>query len=399
MDLKSALDQARLILREEQTRPTLNYRYVSNEWPEELRYEYEMQKKGYTPATVGVIALSRMRQRRPREVYENPNQWEFTSTNYSLLMAIFSQVLPADREPFLTVLLNTYTRLSGSATVGLKHAFPTWNGFIGALPLLAEFCIRNNFLNLLLRMASKIEMPNASIALMTIQLEEMISLNFNVFTDAELKVMRAAMNAIRTTAERQTWKSRGFRSGRANETNPHYKPGFEAQGQEIVASIDAFLAQCEQARYWYLKGALEQSRNPEIESDKKAIEGYLTKLGFSNLMVGSLNAAEHLYKDTANAFELKSCLGHLRSFLEQLHIEACPRYVSPGEAAPVKWGPATAFLRERGVISPKEETFITTLYTLVSDEAIHPLIAGREYARLFRNIVIEYGLLFLTALR
>jgi hypothetical protein len=82
MELKPALDQARLILGEEQTRPTLNYRYVSSEWPQELRYEYEMKKQGYSPASVGAIALSRMRKRRPREVYENPNEWEFESTNY-----------------------------------------------------------------------------------------------------------------------------------------------------------------------------------------------------------------------------------------------------------------------------------------------------------------------------
>jgi hypothetical protein len=399
MDLRPKLNQALLILHEEQTRPTLNYRYVSNEWPDELRYEFEMKKQGHSPATVGVIALSRMRERRPREVYENPNQWEFQSTNYGLLMAIFSQVLPAERELFLTQLLSVQTLLYARAAAGVKHAFPIWNGYIGALPLLAEFCIRNNLLNLLLGMASKIDMPNASIALMMIQLEEMISLNFNVFTDAELEAMPQALKTIYETAERQTWSSRVFRGGRANETNPHYKQGYSAQGQEIVKSIGAFLTQCQQARYWYLKGALEQSRNPEIETDKKAVEDYLTKLGFSNLMVGSLNTAEQLFKDTANAFELKSCLGHLRSFLEQLHIEACPRYLRPGEAAPGRWGAATTFLRERGVISQKDETFITALYTLVSDEAIHPLIAEREYARLFRNIVIEYGLLFLAALR
>jgi hypothetical protein len=233
---------------------------------------------------------------------------------------------------------------------------------------------------------------------MMIQLEEMISLNFNVFTDAELEAMQWAIKAIRETAERQTWMSRRLPGG-PTETNPHYKQGYSAQGEEIVKSVDAFLTQCQQARYWYLKGALQQSRNLEIETDKKAVEHYLTKLGFSNLMVGSLNAAEQLFKDTANSFELKSCPGHLRSFLEQLHIEACPRFVPPGETAPLKWGPATAFLRNRGVISQKDEAFIASLYTLVSDEAIHPLIADREYARLFRNIVIEYGLLFLTALR
>jgi hypothetical protein len=181
--------------------------------------------------------------------------------------------------------------------------------------------------------------------------------------------------------------------------NPQYKRGFDKQGSEIVNPVDAFLAECRQARYWYLKGALQQSRNLEIESDKKALEDYVRKLGFSDLMVGSLNAAEQLFKDTSNSFELKSCLGHLRSFLEHLHIEACPRFAKPGEGVPGKWGPATLLLRNNAVISQKDEAFITALYTLVSDEAIHPLIADREYARLFRNIVIEYGLLFLTALQ
>jgi hypothetical protein len=45
-----------------------------------------------------------------------------------------------------------------------------------------------------------------------------------------------------------------------------------------------------------------------------------------------------------------------------------------------------------------EEAFVTSLYTLVSDEAIHPTVAQREYARIRRNMIIEYGLMFLTVL-
>ncbi len=45
-----------------------------------------------------------------------------------------------------------------------------------------------------------------------------------------------------------------------------------------------------------------------------------------------------------------------------------------------------------------EEAFVTSLYTLVSDEAIHPTVAQREYARIRRNMIIEYGLLFLSVL-
>ena len=39
------------------------------------------------------------------------------------------------------------------------------------------------------------------------------------------------------------------------------------------------------------------------------------------------------------------------------------------------------------------------LYTLLSNEGVHPLIAEREFARLLRNMVIEYQFMFLTMLQ
>ena len=91
---------------------------------------------------------------------------------------------------------------------------------------------------------------------------------------------------------------------------------------------------------------------------------------------------------------------HLRSFLEELHIEASEVFGrSVGEQAPPKkWGKAINFLRTHGVLSIQEEAFVTSLYTLISDEGVHPLIAEREYVRIRRNMVTEYGLLFLTVL-
>jgi len=55
-------------------------------------------------------------------------------------------------------------------------------------------------------------------------------------------------------------------------------------------------------------------------------------------------------------------------------------------------------LRKSRVLSKTEEQLAASLYTLISDAAIHPLIAEREYARLSRNMVIEYALLFLRKL-
>ena len=49
---------------------------------------------------------------------------------------------------------------------------------------------------------------------------------------------------------------------------------------------------------------------------------------------------------------------------------------------PSEVGGWVKLLRQHNVITAKDEEFITALYTLVSDEAIHPLVAEREYARL-----------------
>jgi hypothetical protein len=35
---------------------------------------------------------------------------------------------------------------------------------------------------------------------------------------------------------------------------------------------------------------------------------------------------------------------------------------------------------------------------MISDTSVHPLVTEREYARLMRNLSIEYGLLLLTKL-
>jgi hypothetical protein len=181
--------------------------------------------------------------------------------------------------------------------------------------------------------------------------------------------------------------------------NPQYKPEYKRRSDELVSAIVSLSEQCRKARYFYLKGALQETTNWEIENDKSKVTGYLDSLGFDPAMKRSLETAEQHFGASASGFELKSCMGHLRSFLEQLHIQAsAPIAASTGESAPTKWGPATLLLRTSGTISLTEEKFITSLYTLISDEAIHPLMTEREYARIRRNMVIEYGLMLLTVL-
>jgi len=394
-----AVEKASRILEEEQVQPTLGYRYVSGAWPSNLLHrQFELRKKGWTPAIAGQTGLDAERDHRPRQVYEDPNLYAFESTNFNLLVRIFSQVADADRACFVSDLLNYVRKPIVSRALKSGAHFPTFLGDTSALALLAEFCIRTGYLKELLNATAEPEMPTESLAIMLKEIEESIALNFNLFSDSELESMPSDLAQLREIAERQTWSRRGPRFG-AMQTNPHYRVGYSHIGDEIVAAIDGITEECRKARFWYLKGALQDLPNLEVESDKLKVEGFLVKLGFSADMVKALNAAESDYKATASAFELKSCLGHLRSFLEHLHRETVKSIAAvAGQTVVDRWGDATLYLREQGYFTRQHEMFITSLYTLLSDESVHPLAAEREYARLLRNVVIEYGVMFLTVL-
>jgi hypothetical protein len=266
------------------------------------------------------------------------------------------------------------------------------------LALLAEFCIRTGHLKELLAATAEPQLPTASMAIMLKEIEEIIALNFNLFSDSELASIPFALAHLREIADRQTYSARGPRGGEMTE-NPHYRQGYSDEGNEIVKAIDGISEECRKARFWYLKGALQELPNLEIESDKLKVESFLANLGFHDDMVKALNAAEKDYKSTASAFELKNCLGHLRSFLEHLHRESAKSIAAAaGHTIVDRWGDATLYLRQQAFFTKQHEAFIASLYTLLSDESVHPLTADREYARLLRNVVIEYGVMFLTML-
>lgn len=384
MELNEALEKAAQILDEEQARPTVKYRSTA---PSTLL------------ASLAQTMLLTERDHRPRNVCEDPESWALESVNFNLLRAIFSQIADGDRPAFISGLLQS-VREPVDASISQSAIFPAFRGQTSALALLAEFCVRTSYLAELLTAAAEPDLPTASLAIMLKQIEEMIALNFNVLPDADLASVPVGLAHLREIAERQTWVSRRLLSASgAPQTNPHYRGGYDEAGKEIVAAIDGITEECRLARYWYLKGALQEKPNLEIESDKLKVESFLTNLGFAAKMVQSLNAAEQDYKATSSPFELKNCLDHLRSFLEHLHIEAAKGIANASHESVIEtWAGTTSYLRNKGIFSKQHETFAASLYALLSDTSVHALTAEREYARLLRNVVIEYGVMFLTAL-
>jgi hypothetical protein len=155
----------------------------------------------------------------------------------------------------------------------------------------------------------------------------------------------------------QTYNARGPRGGK-QVPNPHYKAVFEKVGRERVNAFLGITEECRTAVFYCVREGLHKRPNLEVESDKKTVDGYLTKLGFGADMAGDLNAAETEYRRANNQFEQKSSLGHLRSFLGHLHRESAkPIAASAGDVLEDKWGSTTLYLRARGCFTKQHESF------------------------------------------
>ena len=407
MEVKAAIRGAGTIIHEERQRPTVTYRDVGVNWIDDVKRITEDLKNGTTTREDSFVTMANgsrrlniwgMRKQKNRTVSETPEQYVFESLNYGLLLKLFNQVRKEDQREFVDALLSLVRHSGDAAFQNGSYAFPKFEGYVSELPLIAEFAIRTGYKEQLFASMSAAQIPTTGLAIMMMEIEETISFNFNLFSEADCQMMPGWLGPLREMADLQTHSASGQRGGKMVQ-NPHYKSGRSNEAKRIVSCIDNIFLQIGQAQYQYLKGALQQAPNLEIEGDKAKVVGFLASLGFDPALTRSLNAAEQLFRNDASGFELKSCLGHFRSFVEQLHIQACdPIAAANGEQVPQKWGKAISFLRTNGIISQLDETFVTSLYTLVSDEAIHPLIAEQEYARIRRNMIIEYGLMFLTVL-
>lgn len=396
-EARIAVDQ---ILNEECVRPTIHYEDIANEWVKRYEQMTAEEIQAWNKITsVPRKNLYTQREEIPRSVTETPQIFQLNSSNFDLLMAVLCRVEDPQRPLLIDYILKRVAL--GGICLSPKpedYTFPSFAGKVCELPLIAEFCVRTGNAAPLFAATAKPTLPTAGLTIMMIQLEETIALNWDLFSDDQLAAVPEWLAPLREIADRQTHSARGTRGG-PMVSNPHYKSGYEYVGNRIVIAIDAIQKECAQARFWYLKGALQRTVNFEIESDKAKVETFLVTLGFSNDMARALNAAEKDYRSSTNPFELKSSLGHLRSFLEHLHREAA-KAISAANGTPIKdrWGDATLYLRQRGYFTKQHEDFVTALYTLISDASVHPLGAEREYARLLRNVVIEYGVMFLSAL-
>lgn len=390
MELREALESASQILDEERVTPTVSYNYVP--------YDNQAGEVGVGMAVMhglasmtGTVNLSNMRQQRPREI-QNPTGYRFKSTNYDLLGALLSRLTESDRPAFLSGV--ALRLVSAPGCVRKQYvSFPGWSNLSSELPLVAEFLVRNHGKRHLIRALWEAERIPGHAPLLR-QLEEMIALNYTVLTESDYESLSSAMLNMSAGAAA---KAEEYRKRNVQDVRWPGLGSVSATGlcSEVESSSKAIAEQCRKARYLYLKGSLSEGLNVEVNQDKIAVEHYIQQYGFPHSLIESLNEAERLYTHGTTPVEFKSSMGHLRSFLENVHSEAMPALHGKfGGILPEKWATGLTYLVKNGLLSNAEEKFVASLYGLISDAGVHPLVAEKEYVRLARNFVIEYALLF-----
>lgn len=376
MNLQDAIQKANRILDEERVTPTVQYEYAAQE---QVLQALSSMVRELTPRLQGI------------RVQEHPERYQFRSINFDLLSALFDQVPEQNISAWSATLLSRISnknsfRHRSTQVLGAGQ----WKRCSSELPLVLEFLVRRGDKQLFVKALTEAA-PSPGLTLLLVQLETMILLNFTLFTDDEYAQLPRAtasiQNSVRALQDRPKPSS-------TIESNIRYHVS-----QEVPELCESVLEKCRKARYLYVKGSLLAGMNLEVNQDKDRVRAFLEKLGFPQLLIQSLEEAERLYRTDATPFELKSSMAHLRSFLEQLHIHATSAaYKRFGGAQPSKWGEALLYLRSNNILTLKEEQFAAQFYALMSDTSVHPLVAEREYARLMRNMSIEYGLLLLTKL-
>lgn len=330
----------------------------------------------------------------PKIVQERPRDFEFHSVNYGLLSSLASQ-LDSDQRRELSEYLSSKISKLDVVRKTESAGYPRWNSYSSELPLIGEFLARTGCSGLLFDVLSEAK-PMPGVILLLLQLHKLISLNWSVLSDAELDALSQSSNVLKNNAamilEAQRQRKTVWKIGTESIS-------VSLAARDTVVACNDLIELCRKSRYFLLKGALITGVNVEVNQDKDAVASHLQRMGFGPTLIESLNHADKLQLSDS-PFDLKSSMGHLRSFMESLHIEACARTgaSAPAGPGPQKWGETVNYLRRSEMLTIAEERFVTGLYVLISDEAVHPLIAEREYARLSRNVVIEYGLLLLKKL-
>jgi len=135
---------------------------------------------------------------------------------------------------------------------------------------------------------------------------------------------------------------------------------------------------------------------PPADGEVEELSRFFAALGFDQPVAAALRQAE-AYLRLDGQFDPKHAGDLLRSCIDATHrqvVQALERETGKAyDGKDHKDGSRRAYMSRVGFISKPEEVFISAVYTLISDEATHGLIAPKETVLVLHRTVRDYLLL------
>lgn len=273
MELGEAWDQVQRILAEERVRPTVGYhdrvyelrqRDQGKPFSEELLDITRRWSELYMNPR---LHLTKDREYRPQLVHEFPGEYVFKSENFDLLTIIFGQLAPEDRVDLIHILTQWLSSRDCCRKSDKDHIYPSYRNMVSEFPLIAEFIVRRGYAKDLFKALSEINNPSIPLVILFLALEDMIALNFTLFSDDEL---REIPRQLQLTLKFCWTIAKAKDSAQPTLLGKEDKERAQLALQ-ICVSIKGLIEECRTARHYYLKEhLLHENPNLEIEGDKKA---------------------------------------------------------------------------------------------------------------------------------
>jgi hypothetical protein len=143
-----------------------------------------------------------------------------------------------------------------------------------------------------------------------------------------------------------------------------------------------------------------RAAEPQRPAISDRLTAVLAELGFDAEIANAIKKARS-YLESADPFEPKSAADLLRSAMEAAHraivrqIEKLTLRTFRGEDLD---GARRAYLRDVGFITRPEEKFLSCIYSLISEEGTHKLIAPKETVLVLERTTNDFLLLLLGRL-
>lgn len=179
--------------------------------------------------------------------------------------------------------------------------------------------------------------------------------------------------------------------------NPHQFT--ESQLQLLQIRGDELAAAVEKARVNRVRQEAQQllANAQELGEDLNRVQQRISEYNFSPVLNELLDkiAADFGKGDD---FDQAAMMKHLRTFFEKLHQEVAEKLhaMKPDTKDGTdltKCQQVIDHLQQQRVLSPKSQALGRALYGILSEEGVHALQSTREYVRLCRNLIAEYGLI------